>query len=71
MVDPAGVIGGDVFPSGLDLVAHGPHEVALNVVVEDIHDTVSEAVDLVIGVEGGVNWALAILDHGLLVAETT
>ena len=68
VLDPTGVVGAHVLPSGLQLVAHGPHEVALNTPVEDVKDALAEAHDLIVGVEGGVDGAGAVLDHGVVAA---
>ena len=62
MVNPAEVIGADVVPSWFELIADGPHEVTLNILVEDGHDALTETHDLVVSVEDGVDSALAILD---------
>jgi len=71
LVDPAGIVGADVFPSWFELVAHGPHEVTLDVAVEDVHDALAEAHDLVAGVEFGVHGAGAVLDSGLVEGKTS
>ena len=60
LVDPALVVGADVAPSGFELVAHRPHELTLNVAVEDVHDAPTEAGDLVIGVVARVDSASAV-----------
>lgn len=52
VLDPALIVGVNVTPSRLKLVAHGPHEVALNIVVENVHSALSKAHDLVISVVG-------------------
>ena len=52
LVDPAVVVGGLVAPFGFELVAHSPHEMTLNVGIEDVHDALTECHDVVIGVEG-------------------
>ena len=62
LVDPALVVGADVVPSWLKLVAHGPHEVSFDVVVEDVHDAASETSDLVVGIVVGVDGASAVLN---------
>lgn len=66
LVDPTGVVSLGVAPTGLELVAHSPHEVALDVAVEDVHDTVTKAVDLVAWIVGGVHSACAVLDDGVV-----
>ena len=71
MVNPAEVIGADVVPSWFELIADGPHEVTLNILVEDGHDALTETHDLVVSVEDGVDSALAILDGRLLEVETS
>ena len=62
VLDPAVVVGSDVVPSGLELVADGPHEVALDSPVEDVEHALTKAHDLVISIEGGVDGAGSILD---------
>ena len=63
LVDPALVVGSDVVPSWFKLIADGPHEVALNVSVEDVHDAATEAGNLGVIVVVGVNGAFTLLDE--------
>ena len=48
VLDPALVVGGDVVPSWLELVANSPHEVSLDSPVVDIESTLAETHDIVI-----------------------
>ena len=66
LVDPALIVGGDIVPSVFELVADGPHEVALNVSVEDVHDAATEAGNLGVVIEGRVNGAFSLLDGGVV-----
>ena len=65
-LDPALVVGGDVLPSGLELVADRPEELALNSPVEDVQAALAEAHDLVVSVPGRVDGACAVLDLSLI-----
>jgi len=69
--DPAVVVRSDVVPSGFKLVADGPHEVALNILIEDADDALSKTHDLVVSVPGGVNGAHAFLDSCMVAVETS
>ena len=71
LVDPALVVGADVVPSGLELVAHGPHEVTLNVAVEDVHDASTETGDLVVSVVVRVDGAGAVRDGCVRLSKTS
>ena len=42
----------------------------LNVAVEDVHDALAEAHDLIVRVEGGVDGASAVLDGGVVAVKT-
>ena len=66
LVDPALIVGGDIVPSVFELVADSPHEVALNVSVEDVHDAATEAGNLGVVIEGRVNGAFSLLDGGVV-----
>ena len=52
VLDPASIVRGDVVPSWFELVTHSPHEVALDGPVEDVHDALTKAHDVVVSVEG-------------------
>ena len=72
LVNPALVVGPLVGPLGLELVLPGPHEVSLDVLVEDVQHAVTEGLNLVVGVTSGVSGALAATDGGEVVgAEGT
>merc|ERR1712238_611577 len=70
LLDPAGIVGVDIVPSGFELVTDCPHEVAFNVSVEDVHDTLTEAHDLVVSVPSGIDSACSVLNGGLTEVET-
>ena len=70
VLDPALVVGGDVVPSVLKLVAHGPHEVTLDSSVEDFEGALAKSHHVVVAVEVGVDGALAVLDDGVVAAQT-
>ena len=71
LVNPALVVGADVVPSWLELVAHGPHEVSLDVAVEDVHDAASEASNLVVGIEVRVYGASAVLNGRVVAGQSS
>lgn len=62
--DPALVIGSNVVPAILKLVAHSPHEMCLNSVVEDTEGALAERLHVILRVVIGVNRAHALLDKG-------
>jgi len=70
LLDPAGIVGVDIVPSGFELVTDRPHEVAFNVSVEDVHDALTEAHDLVVSVPSGIDSACSVLNGGLTEVET-
>lgn len=63
-VEPAIVIGGDVVPAGLELVAEIPQKLTLYVLVESINGTTAEVTNLCIAEVGRIEQAFAILDRG-------
>ena len=70
LLDPALVVRLNVVPSGLEFVAHGPHEVTLDGSVEDVHGALAELHNLVVAVEVGVDGTLTVLDDGVVAAQT-
>jgi len=69
VLDPAHVIRFDVVPARLKLVTHGPHEVSLDLLVEDIESALTKSHDLIIGVEVRVDGAHTLLDGGVIAVQ--
>ena len=70
MLDPAFIVRSDVVPSGLKLVAYGPHKVALNSLVEDADDALTKAHHLIVSIKSGVDCARTIFDDGMVAVQT-
>lgn len=71
VLDPSVVVRGDVVPPRLEFVAHRPHEVALDLLIESVEDALTQLHHIIVTEVGRVNGARAVLDGGLITFQTT